>query len=273
MASTSTTRTQPKLFFEIFDHIFAFLHPKSLIACSEAHPFFSTIAERHLYHHIILARSSRFYIVGSGPGYFLMPSHLIRLLSEAPQIVNHVRVLQIELCRPETHEELALILPMLTALESIALTSRHPLLWNLMVSQTLVIALAECLRLPTLRVVHVDDLYFPLSMLDANDNMKELSFSRSSSFSMADRPDDNNPPFQLTSLKIKNIDPGYRTFFTTWAKQHITKLQSLKCCYLYDWDELIFEFLKVCSDTLIDLDIELRLPCNASFFFYVVYLN
>ena len=263
MTSTASTRTQPKVIFDILDYIFAFLKtdPQSLIACSNAHPSFSTIAERHIYYYIILATSYP-DAVGPGPGYFIKPSRLIKLLSDAPQIVNHVRVLQIGFdWSSKIDEEIALILPMFTALECIALTStQYMLWWKEGVSEALMKAVENCLCLPTLQEVHIRAMNFPLSMLDRNANLKRLSFSRS--FELADCPDDTNPLVQLSSLTFEHIGPEYRTDFTTWAKKHVTNLQSLKCGYSHDG--MILRLLEICSGTLTDLNIELESHCETA---------
>ena len=259
ITTSSSTLTQPKLFVDILDYIFAFLNPKSLIACSKAHPFFSTIAERHLYHHIILADPFLFHPAG-GPGHLVMPSYLIRRLSEAPQIVSHVRILQIELGVSEIHEEIALILPMLTSLERIALTSfLFGFSWDSRVSETLKVAVEACLRLPTLRGVYIGHVKFPLAMLDGNANIKTLWLSRS--LQRADCLVDANHFLQLTSLVLEDTLYGncIIAWGEAWAKQHITKLRSLRCGYGH-----VLWFLENCSDTLTDLDIELEVPCEPS---------
>lgn len=78
--------------FDILDHIFGHLRsdPKSLIACSKAHPALTPIADRHRYYHTIVHTGSTAFL------YSFEPKRLIKLISATPQIVNHVRVLQIE---------------------------------------------------------------------------------------------------------------------------------------------------------------------------------
>jgi len=93
---TSNARSHPIIFcFDTIDYIFSFLKydSKSLLACSEAHPSFTPIVERHLYYYIIISTSSRFR--SDGHGYCLQPSHLSKVLSDTPRIANHVHVLQI----------------------------------------------------------------------------------------------------------------------------------------------------------------------------------
>ena len=258
--------------FDILDYIFGFLKSdsKSLIACSKAHPVFSPIVERHLYYNVIIPTSPDFEVEVTDHGYCLEPSDLIQLLSKTPQIANHVRILQIAFCEydpnPETpsFEQIALILPIFPALECIMLTTDHNiyLSWQDSLPQSLKTAVEDCLRLPTLQEVHIGDLQFPLSLLNNHANINY--FSLSDSLQLPDFPDDTY--LTLKSLAVEDMDhPNYCTFFSTWAKRRITKLQSLKCDYDHSNEQMILEFLEICSGTLNDLDLRLQSPCEVLF--------
>jgi hypothetical protein len=261
-----TTRTHlTELPFDILDYIFSLISDSgSLVACSKAHPSFSTIAEKHLYFHIIIPTSTDIVLEGPGP-YFLEPSHLVKLISETPQIVNHVRVLHIAFsgqarsAEMSSYEEIALILPMFPALEFIALTTLYAFSWQDALPQILKTAVEDCLRLPTLRLVHVGDLQFPLSMLNSNAHID--FFSLSQSLQMPDFPDDTDSHLQLKSLVVEDIETKYRPSFSTWAKRHIVNLQCLSCDY--SDDQTVLELLQVCSGTLNNLELKIQSPCEA----------
>ena len=121
-------------------------------------------------------------------------------------------------------------------------------------------AVENCLRLSTLQGLHVGELDFPLSILDKNVNIN--CFSLSGYPIIPDCSDDTN--LQLTALSFDGILNLARPFtnFTTWVKRHISNLQSLKCNY--SDEEVIFDLLGICSDTLNRLDLLLELPCELS---------
>ena len=249
---------------DILHYIFSFLQsdPESLIACSNTHSYFSPIAEKYLYYRISIQTSS-----GSrrGPGYHFEPSELLELLSDSPQIANHVRVLQLifsELSSNrdmEKYEQIARILPLFPLVKCIMLRSLYSLSWQTGLPQTLKMAVENCFRLPTLQEIHIStSLIFPLSLLNKHADITCLSFSAHPQ--IPDRPDDIYPPLQLKSLKIASLHDEYHNSISTWTKPHITTLRSLQCDY--SSEEMILEFLDVCSGTLNNLDLEVRAPCE-----------
>ena len=252
--------TRMNLPFDVLDSIFSFLksHPDSLVACSKAHPFFSRVAERHLYRHITIHLgpwTSKF-------GYLLEPSELSKLLSETPHIVNYVRVLCIVLVdfrgrtypTPETSrdlEEISLVLPMLSSLECIILNGpSHFVSWN-QLPQSFTAAVEKSLHLATLHRIHVRSLGFPLCILDNHRNIN--CFSLYGRPQTPDCSEDSN--LQLTALSFSVTRGHYLTSFLNWAKRHIFNLQSLKCDF---YEGEVLGLLEICSDTLNSLDVTLR---------------
>ena len=235
---------------DVVDYIFGFLKSdsKSLVACSKAHPVFSQIIEKYLYYHIVIHTRT-------DPHWSLQPLHFIKLLSDTPQIVNHVRILQIVLHSPTIHnlEEIQ-ALSMFPLLECIVLSGNllHPFSWNEL-PQCFRTAVEDCLCLPTLREVHVRNMLFPLSLLDNLVNVDR--FSLSGSPQIHDCQADTYP--QLQSLSVHRIGDHKLASFITWAKQRILKLQSLECDYYSD-EQIIFDLLEICSDTLDNLDLNLE---------------
>ena len=239
------------LSLDIIDHIFSFLrsHPNSLIACSEAHPNFSLIAERHQFYHIVIHTGFTEF------AYSFKPTCLVELISKTPRIVNHVRVLQIEFNSNYRSRDLITPGPLL---EDIALVlSRFPLIECFMLStmnteltwqnlpQGFRTAVEDCLHLPTLQEAHLGDLEFPSSPLDHNTNF--FSLTGDSQIPECSDPDTTYP--QLKTLSVKRTDNRLRI----WAKRCIGNLQSLECHHY----EACTELLEACSDTLQNLHIGL----------------
>jgi hypothetical protein len=242
---------------DVLDYILSFLrrHPESLIALSKAHPVFSRIAERHRYYNIII------HIGATEFTYSFKPSSLIKQVSETPRIVHYVRVLRIEFHYRQTlegmlpyFEEISSILPKFPLLECIKLTTRHcSVSWEDL-PQSFRTAVEDCLYLPTLWMVDVGDMSFPLAMLDSHVNIDSLSLS---GFPQIPESTDS-PCSQLKSLEFTGMSrSNYKLVpFISWAKQHIVKLQALKYDFSSD-HTIIEELFKTCSDTLSNLALSL----------------
>jgi len=237
--------------FEIFDHIFGFLitHPASLVACSEAHPVFSRMVEKYQYYRLII--NSTICVT--------------KLLWDKPRIANYVRVLQIEgePRHPFTwmttvyFKRIAAILPLFPLLECIVLSYDGMINWKEGMPQVFRKAMEDCLRLPTLRELHIDSYCknFPVSMLDNNANID--CFSLRGTPKVSDVADSNTTYPQLKSLSITGFHESrfHHIPFGAWVKPRITRLQSLK--YDYSSDNTLLDLLEICSDTLTTLDITL----------------
>ena len=237
---------------ELLDHIFGFLitDPASLIACSEAHPLFSQMVEKYQYHKLTINPSTC--------------DLLIKLLSEKPRIANYVRVLRIEselnsaypLFWTTTYfERIAVILPVFPVLERIVLSYHDRMItWERDLPQVFRRAMEDCLRLPTLRGLHIDSYIddFPVSILDGHANID--CFSLCGVPKISEVVDTTYP--QLKSLSITGFYSQHdHISFGAWVKSRISRLQSLK--YDYSSDGTLLELLELCSDTLTTLDLTL----------------
>ena len=250
---------------DILHYIFSFLKadPESLIACSNTHPSFSPIAEKYLYYHITIQTSLTYR--ASLSGYHLEPSQLLELLSESPQIANHVRVLQLTFVELDSnrvmdkYEQIARILPLFPLVKCIMLQSMYFISWQTGLPQILRMAVENCFFLPTMQEIQIGStLTFPLSLLNKHAHITCLSFPARPQ--MPDRPDDIYPPLQLKSLIFAWFHRNYYDCISTWTKPHITTLRSLQC--EYSSEQVILELLNVCSGTLNNLDLEVRAPCE-----------
>jgi hypothetical protein len=238
---------------DILDYIISFLkpYPESLIAFSKVHPSFSRMAERHRYYNITININT---ILCNITNRF-NPFSLIGLVLGTPRIANYVRVLQFEFQDHPTAatmpdlESISLVLPMFGLLECIRLITRHDDSWQTHLPQSFRTAVEKCLHLPTLRMVHIGHVDFPLSILDDHVNIDYLSLSGLPQVpATSDSPETPYP--QLKSLEITGI--RNLPFFSIWAKRRIVKLESLT--YDYSSDHTILE---LCSDTLNNLDLTL----------------
>ena len=246
-----------RLSVEVVDHIFSFLlsHRESLIACSKV-PRLSPIVERHLYYHVTV------HIVDSKPlsRSAFEPEHLSKVLSENPHILNYVRILQIEpdFSFPRKKyrqsilrrlDEFSKTLLMFPGLECIMLTSKNRV-WYW--SDAFRVALEDRLNLPTMREIHfVASKDFPFSLLHICKHVKNLSLS--GSFKAKGRICDSTTLPQLKSLTLRTDDIS--SSLLAWLKLHINELQSLKCAFFSV--EVLLELLRVCSETLNKLDVDL----------------
>ena len=232
---------------EVLDHIFGFLksHPRSLLACSNAHPSLAQIVGRHLYHHIVIIHSTLCYPpdLDYRSGYKFDSSHMTRLLSDTPRIADYVRILELPVAG-DFLEHIAPILSRFHAIQCVKLTFCADVVE---IPQRFKTALEDCLRLPTLQEVHIANLpRFPISILNDMSNITRLSLSES-----LERSTSIDCPFpQLKSLSLSAFDLHNLSLHLTWAKH--MKLQSF--AFDYSNEEIIEKFLRICSDTLENLD-------------------
>ena len=257
--------------FELLDYIFGLLRSdtESLIKCSQAHRSFYGIVNRHLFYHINILLFHVRLVASASPryGYNLTLPHLIKLLSQKPQLVEHVRVLQIDfddrnqvqtpLFQRDSFKSLASILPRFPAFESIILNAPNRIAWEGSLPLNFRKVLGRCFQLPTVQEVYAFRFQLPLHLVGTNPNIKFIFLSGSSP-----TPDDVDLPLlQLRSLSVNDIYGFSLRTFSTWAKRHTLQLQSLKCNY--DEGDFVLGILEACSNTLTDLDIDLTLPCES----------
>ena len=111
----------------------------------------------------------------------------------------------------------------------------------------------------------MDPSKFPLFILDKHANITCFSLS---GYSEINKCQDTLFP-QLKSLSVEDLESDDRMIFSTWAKGHIVKLQSLR--YHYSSDQTTFKLLENCSDTLNHLDLSIGSDCESSYCFIVIY--
>ena len=250
--------------FDVLDHIFGFLkyNPRSLLACSLSHPFFAQIVERYLYYHVIIP-SATSYQTDHRRGYRLESWRIIKLLSEAPKVVDHVCILELSLRFLKgglrSFEVIAPILSKFHALRCLRLTSptSEDIWWQDVVPLCFRTALEDCLRLPTLQEVHINYIHFPIFVLNDIPNITRLSISHSLETLVCSK----SPFPQLESLSLYHIDSKYRPYLIAWGKHHIAKLRSLTCDY--SDENFVLELVRICSDSLESLDISMVPPSGS----------
>ena len=263
---------------DVIDYILSLLRhdPRTLLKCSDSHPILAQIVERHLYYHIIIPIGRSAMSSDQIGGHKIESRRIIELLSEAPHIVDYVRILEISF----DHDPggLILISPILSQFDALRCIKFTPwtsgseasvALWKEGIPQCFKAALDGCLRLPTLQEVTIDRLHFPISMLNDIPNITRLALMSKT----LDLSDCGDTPFpQLESLSVYDIDRRYSPSLNTWLKCHIVKLRSLTCDYLNLGAQSILELLGICSDTLENLDIVLKplSPCefHSNFFWF-----
>ena len=229
--------------YEVLDHIFSFLRsrPRSLLACSDAHPIFAQIVERYLYYHIIIPSISP--QSDHRRGYRLELWRIIEVLSETPHINDYVRIMEITF-KDYNMRYTAPIFSRFRSLQCIKLPYCGS--WQ---SLDLRDAMADCLRLPTLQEVHFGDIGVPLSILEGRANITRISLSRY--IQPFDGPHRSEFP-QLESLFADNFPSHIWDCLMKWGKRHLVKLQSVTHQYS---GEKFLELLGICSNSLRDLDV------------------
>lgn len=233
---------------EVLDHIFSFIKSDSgsLSACSSAHPMFAQIVERYFYHHIVIIPSTS-YPSDHLSGYTLELSHIIKLLSDIPKIVDYVHILEFR--RFHSIEDIAPIMFKFHAVQCIKLTFRpNPGMSSM--PRHFKTALEDCLRSPALREVHIVDLRyrFPITILNDLPNITRLSLSGSfePSTCCIDGPFPRLESFSLSRFTLCSRPGNFH-----WGN-HIVRLRSFTC--EYSNEEFLQKFLQKCSDTLENLD-------------------
>jgi hypothetical protein len=210
------------------------------------------IIERQLYYHTTV-RFARW----SDSDIGFEPDRLSTLVSANPEIVNYVRVLQIQVDLDwKTNEDMDIMaqldgfaetLLMFPFLESIILVTSKTRVWYW--PDAFRAALEDRLKLPTVKEVHiVGKQGSPFSLIGKCENIKNLLLS--GSFRGA-KEDDAAMPLQLKSLTLPHISHS----FLDSLKLHINGLQSLRCAQS-SVDHLP-ALLGVCSKTLVKLEIDL----------------
>jgi hypothetical protein len=241
---------------EILDRIFSSLQKDraALCSCSAAHPFLSSIAERHLFVHLLI------YIGNptSATNGFLVPQ-LSRCLSERPYLADHVRSITIDSrvysgpC--EAFEELSNLLPLISRSETVSLLN---IKW-LGLPEKLRSAFLNYLRMPRMKEIYLQNCtHFPLTTLDDATNIKSLKFD-SWRCSYKALNDTANPiPTSLESLFLVDVDSQE---FISWVLPRVVRLISLHAkASLFALPNLTPIFY-ACFESLRSLTLEIGTSC------------
>jgi len=218
----------------------------------------SQIVGRHLYHSITVS-------FRTSDADYESPARLTRSISENPRILFYVRVLRIRVIKHKKYDnsdvdikqglnQFAKTLRMFRALECIKLTTSQKFNWP----DVFRAALEDRLGLPGLKKLHIEgNQNCPCSFIDNHENIEDLLLSPALHLGTKRRRCVSTLP-QLKSLTLLTWPYNCSTASIT---PHIKELRWLKCGSSAVGH--LPEFLKVCSQTLNKLDIDLRcLKCK-----------
>jgi len=249
---------------DITDYIFSFLQsePDALEACSIAHYTFSQLVERHLYAHIAFDRDN-FYHCSS-----TKQLDVSQILSKKPHIANHIRNLDIYISSFSLEARIILdkissslaLFPQLQKIK-LALTGSG-VFWKDL-PQKFRSAFIKCLHLPSMTEVCIGESNFSLAMFNDCKSIKKLTLDK-----LVDCHDPGAHSAyypQPEVLSIFHCDPPCFLNIIPWAKSHFSRLHSLKFRLSRESDLFLLpNLLKLCSNTLTSLDLELGFTCTSS---------
>jgi len=212
---------------ELFDYIFSFLQRDraALNSCSAAHPFLFSLAERHLFVHIVIFLDHHDHEGPPPTGIpegFLVP-YLFICLSERPYLANHVRSITIDgrdyPKDPETFEKLSTILSLIQQARRFSFHNfkffTFPEIFHS--------ASLNCLRTPHMKEVSIRNMNrFPMAFLDGLKNLKilELDSSLCNFTNCA-----NTAPTSLEYLSLTDVHNAH--VVTWWAERKVNGLIAL----------------------------------------------
>ena len=245
---------------EIIDHVLSFLQwdRATLKACAQILRL-SKLVERHLYAHLTVQNLNFTSWIRTSDAYY--PSDLLKLTLDNPNIPKHIRSLRINLfvskgwlsAAASNYQELESILPALTQLQAILLSSTNSSIRWHDLRESFRISFTNCLRLPTLTDVKVSNIdAFPLSALDHCSSLKRLlllgSFRYLPSASSLPHP-------SLDSLVLHQCSSMETV--TSWMESR--SLHSLD----FNGDFMLFsQLLEVCANTLTTLMVHVPHTCT-----------
>ena len=245
---------------EIIDHVLSFLQwdRATLKACAQILRL-SKLVERHLYAHLTVRNLHVNSWNRTSDAYY--PSDLLKLTLDNPNIPKHVRSLRINLDVPQgwlsvaapKYHELELILPALTQLQAILLSSLSSCIGWHDLRESFRTAFTNCLRLPTLTDVKVSNINaFPLSALDHCSSLKRLLLLGSFHYLP---PVSSLPHLSLDSLVLHQCTSMETV--TSWMESR--SLHSLD----FNGDFRLFsQLLEVCANTLTTLMVHVPHTCT-----------
>jgi len=206
---------------DLFDYIFSFLQRDraTLNSCSAAHPFLSSLAERHLFVHIVIFIG---HYEGAIPEGFLVP-YLFTCLSERPYLANHVRSITIDgRGHPKYSESFEKLSTILSLIQQANRLSFHNIP-SFTFPEIFHSALLNCLRTPHMKefsLRHTNG--FPMALLDGFKNLKrlELDSSRCNFTNCA-----NTTPTSFECLSLSEVYNVHGV--TSWAERRVNGLITL----------------------------------------------
>ena len=236
---------------ELIDYIFSFLRGdiSALEACSKSHPFFSQLAERHLYADIVVTLMDN-----------LSVPELYECLSKNPHILGYPRTLKIYanssiLPRVLARKVLPIfsMIPRMANLTSLKLCEKPS--GSLHFNRTFLSTLFEsCLQQSSVEKIHLSRFRdLPLSILDNVKNIKMLTLS---GCQMITEPKSKLPHQLLETLVIRGAPNKHLLIGMADRVVNLTSLQ-LRGVYsmAYDWNGFP-ELLAACSSSLTELHID-----------------
>ena len=238
--------------FELIDHVFRFLQNDilALRACSQTHPTFSALAERHIYADIV---------VNNGE---IPISELYKQFSENPHVLRFVRNIKFDVSAvlsPSVLQETLTILSMLPRMVKLASIEIYgPFRWCYL-SDTFRALLEFGLCRSSATAVHLRGIYgFPLSALK---NCRQLTLNNCAEFTNAVSSPSHHP--HLEGLVIDSCDDNELLF---WASRRVANLTSLAFQQIRNFT-FFPEFLSSCSKSLENLHLSIGNLCRQFLFF------
>jgi len=220
-------------------------------------------SERHLYAQLTIQN-----FPSQNPDAY-RPPELHKLIHDNPNIAKYVRTLQINVQATQQYysfirawplmatglQELDSILPMLTQLEGISLSSgeNKSTSWFYLPESFRTI-FTNCLRLPTLTDVRISNIAFPLSVLDSTRSLKSLSLSGDLNYHLSASPI-AHPTLDTLILYNCSLLKNIAGWLST---------RNLRSLDLKDDDNIgaLPSLLKACSDTLTTLKVHVPYHCK-----------
>jgi len=143
----------------------------ALKACSQSHPKFIHLVERHLYANITFDNND---VGPNGLGI----REFISFLSDNPHITNYIRSMDVSVRTADIQylEGVASVLRMCSLLNKITL--RHINVTWVSLPENFRFAFLDCLRLSSMEAVCLECSCFPMEALDSFKNLKCLSLRR-----------------------------------------------------------------------------------------------
>ena len=253
---------------EIIDHIFSFLQsdPTTLAICSHTHPNLSSFAERFLYADVVVFDDEG-KIDDKDNRQIFLAAKLHKLLIDSPHIANYIR--KLEICLSSSAAAgVAPILPMLLWLDGISITANFYGQWQSL-STEFRDAFTNRLSSPLSVLKEVSIIYFdhfPLRIFDTCKTIKSIGLHSWT----ADEHDLQVMPPVLDSLSLRSWRPhSLDSGFMDWARKRVHSLHFLlfHSSNRRAVNEVLPELLRLCSNSLSSLEVNLSDGCKFQFFF------